>query len=100
MNETRLLRELERQLVDDERTHELTVHLRISGERIVAEGDVATDQRRRAILRVLAENEAGMPVTDQLTVSAEPVVSATGTERVAPPPSQPESTGAAGQGTS
>lgn len=89
MNETRLLRELERRLVDDERTHELTVHLRVSGGRIVAEGDVATDQRRRAILHVLAENAAGMPVTDQLTVSAEPVAGATRPERVAPPPQAP-----------
>ncbi|MGE5612740.1 MAG: hypothetical protein ACM3UO_00495 [Bacillota bacterium] len=86
MNETRFLRELERQLVDDPRTHELTVRLRINGDRIVAEGDVATAQRRQAILEVLAENDAGLPVTDQLTLSAEPVSDAGASEQVAPPP--------------
>lgn len=90
MNESRLLRELERRLVDDPRTHEMTVRLRMSGGRIVAEGDVATEERRREILEVLGENDAGVPVIDQLVVSAQPVARAADPETVPPPPQTPE----------
>lgn len=73
MNDPHLARRLEKALADDERTHELGVHIVATPQRILAQGEVASEERRQSVLDVLREHAPGIPVTDQLTVSADEV---------------------------
>lgn len=82
MNEVQLVRRLERALADDDRTHEMGVRIVCTGDRIVAQGEVASEERRRAVLAVIREAEPGLPVSDQLTLTAEPVRHAAEHERI------------------
>lgn len=82
MNDTHLINQLERALVNDERTHELGVRLRLAGGRVIADGEVATEARRQQVVKVLEDQETGLEICDQLTLSAEPVVHTEGTERI------------------
>lgn len=85
MNDIRTARRLEKALVDDERTHELGVHVQAIGDRIVAQGEVASEERRQRVLDVLREAAPGVEVSDQLTLSAEPVGEPPGSERLRAP---------------
>ena len=85
MNESREGRRLERALVDDERTHELGVHVLAVGDRIVAQGEVASEERRQRVLEVLREAAPDQQVVDQLTLSAEPVARPSACERLPAP---------------
>lgn len=73
MNDPHQARRLEKALADDERTHELGVHVVATAQRIVAQGEVASEERRRTVLEVLREHARDVPVSDQLTVSADAV---------------------------
>lgn len=84
MNDVHLARRLERALADDERTNELGVRIVVTDDRVVAAGEVASDERRRAVLAVLRDEEPGRPVDDQLTLSAEPMGRQPGHERIDP----------------
>lgn len=75
-----LINQLERALAGDERTHELGIRLRLAGDRVIADGEVASEARRRQVIQVLEEQETGLAISDQLTLSAEPVVPTQGTE--------------------
>lgn len=79
---THLINQLERALAGDERTHELGIRLRLAGDRVIADGEVATEARRQQVIRVLEEQETGLEICDQLTLSAEPVVHTKGAERI------------------
>jgi hypothetical protein len=71
MNGEHAARRLEKALGEDERTHELGIKIRASGDRLIAQGEVASQERRQAVLEVLRDLEPGATITDQLTVSAE-----------------------------
>ncbi|HET7689467.1 MAG TPA: hypothetical protein VFK41_03750 [Nocardioidaceae bacterium] len=73
MNDPHQARRLEKALADDERTHELGVHVVATPQRILAQGEVASEERRQNVLDVLREHAPDVPVTDQLTVSADAV---------------------------
>jgi hypothetical protein len=73
VNDPHQARRLEKALADDERTHELGVRVIATSERILAQGEVASEERRQTVLEVLREHAHDVPVTDQLTVSADAV---------------------------
>lgn len=75
-----LINQLERALAGDERTHELGIRLRLAGDRVIADGEVASEARRRQVIQVLEEQETGLTISDQLTLSAESVVPTHATE--------------------
>lgn len=83
MNDVQLERRLERALIDDERTHEMGVRVVVAGGRVIASGEVASEERRQAVLAVISEADPGLPVSDQLTLPAAPPPS--GHERITPP---------------
>jgi polyhydroxyalkanoate synthesis regulator phasin len=85
MNESREARRLERVLIDDDRTHELGVQVLAVGDRIVAHGEVASEERRQRVLEVLREAAPDHQVEDQLTLSAEPVERPSGQETLPAP---------------
>ncbi len=73
MSDQHLARRLEKALADDERTNELGITVRADADRIVAQGEVASDERRQTVLEVLQELEPEQTITDHLTVSADEV---------------------------
>lgn len=73
MNDPHLARRLEKALADDERTNELGVHVVATPERILVQGEVASEERRQSVLDILREHAQDVPVSDQLTVSADAV---------------------------
>lgn len=90
MNDSREARRLERALMDDERTHELGIQVLCVGHRIVAQGEVASEERRQRVLQVLREAAPEVEVDDQLTLSAESVVPPADRERLRAPASRSE----------
>jgi osmotically-inducible protein OsmY len=82
MNDIRTARRLEKALIDDERTHELGVHVHVIEGRVVAQGEVASEDRRQRVLDVLREVAPDVEVSDQLTLSAEPVGEPPASERL------------------
>lgn len=84
MSDLHLARRLERALADDERTNELGVRVVVTDDRVVAAGEVASEERRQAVLAVLRDEEPGRPVDDQLTLSAASVGRQPGHERIEP----------------
>lgn len=85
MNDVQLERRLERALIDDDRTHEMGVRVVVAGGRVVASGEVASEERRQAVLTVINEAEPGLPVADQLTLAAPDAPAPAGHERITPP---------------
>lgn len=84
MNDVPLERRLERALADDERTNELGVRIVVTGDRVIASGEVASEERRQAVLTVIREEQPGLLVSDQITLSAERVSSNAEHERIDP----------------
>lgn len=60
------LRDVERRLAEDERTHELGVRLRERGGRLFVEGTVASEQAREGVLQVVRENCGGCDIVDEM----------------------------------
>ena len=85
MNDVQLERRLERALIDDERTHALGVRVVGAGGRVVASGEVASEERRQAVLAVICEADPGLPVSDQLTLATPDAPPPSGHERITPP---------------
>ena len=56
---------------EDETTAELSIHLGLHGGRLFVRGDVASDERRRAVLDLVHEHCGDVPIVDELTVAAE-----------------------------
>lgn len=77
-----LARRLEKALVDDERTHELGIHVHVRSGRLIAQGEVASEERRQRVLEVLREHAPDHEIADQLTLSAEPVTPSPGHEHI------------------
>jgi len=65
------LREVERALCEGEDTAELGIHLSLHGGRLFVRGDVASDERRRGVLDVVARHCVDVVIVDELTVAAE-----------------------------
>ena len=85
MNDIQLARRLERALIDDARTHEMGVRVVVAGGRVVASGEVASEERRQAVLTVISEADPGLPVTDQLTLACPDAPAPSAHERITPP---------------
>jgi hypothetical protein len=65
------LREVERKLCEDDDTAELGIHLAVHGGRLFVRGDVASDERRRVVLDVVARCCPDAEVVDELTTAAD-----------------------------
>ena len=65
------LREVERSLCEDDETAELGIHLSLHGGRLFVRGDVASEERRRVVLDVVARHCGEVPLVDELTVAAD-----------------------------
>ena len=64
-----LLKEIERELCEDERLAELHVHLSARSGRIFVQGDVASQARRDTVLEIVNERCPSCTVVDELTVA-------------------------------
>jgi hypothetical protein len=53
---------------------------------VIASGEVASEERRQAVLAVIREEQPGLSVSDQITVSAERVSRHPEHERIDPGP--------------
>jgi hypothetical protein len=92
MSEAHVARRLEKALADDERTNELGVRIQATDERVIAVGEVASEERRQAVLSVLREHDPGRTVTDQITISAEALDRPAGHEAMQAHPHEPTQT--------
>ena len=72
------LREFERALAEDDGTAELGIRLSVKGGRLFVRGDVASDERRHAVLDHVARHCAGVDVVDELTSAADGLGNAPG----------------------
>jgi hypothetical protein len=72
------LREIERALAEDDGTAELGIRLSVHGGRLFVRGDVASDERRHAVLDSITRHCPGADVVDELTTSADGLGSAPG----------------------
>jgi len=61
--------QVERALAQDERTHELGVHIHIDEGAVVLRGEVAGEQRQRLVAQVAAEAAPGMAVRNEVSVT-------------------------------
>ena len=55
-------------IAKDERLAELHVHVRVNGRRVVVTGEVATEERRRALFEVVSAVVPDCEVVNQTTV--------------------------------
>ena len=55
-------------IAKDERLAELHVHVRVNGRRVVVTGEVATEERRRALFEVVSSLLPDCEVVNQTTV--------------------------------
>lgn len=78
--ELQLARQIEKALADNPRTNELGVQVQFSRGQVTLQGEVASDERRRAVLDVVWEEAPDADIDDRLFISA---------IAVAPPP-EPE----------
>jgi hypothetical protein len=82
MSDQQTARRLEKALADDERTGELGIRVRATGRGLVAHGEVASEDRRQAVLAVLRDLEPGIAISDQLTLSGDAMTPPEGTEKI------------------
>jgi osmotically-inducible protein OsmY len=61
--------QVERALAQDERTHELGVHVEVDGDAVVLRGEVAGAQRQRLVAQVAAEAAPGLAVRNEVSVT-------------------------------
>jgi osmotically-inducible protein OsmY len=61
--------QVERALAQDERTHELGVHVEVDGDAVVLRGQVAGEQRQRLVAQVAAEAAPGLAVRNEVSVT-------------------------------
>jgi hypothetical protein len=66
-----LLKEIERELCEDERLAELHVRLSARSGRIFVQGDVTSAARRETVLQIVHERCPDCTVVDELTVSGD-----------------------------
>jgi hypothetical protein len=61
--------QVERALHGDPRTHELGVRVEADGDDIVLRGQVASEERRRRVAQVAAEQAPGLTVRNEVSVT-------------------------------
>ncbi len=66
-----LLKEIEREICDDDRLGELNVHLTVRSGRMYVRGQVTSDQGRRTVLDLVRDRCPQCSVVDELTVAEE-----------------------------
>jgi hypothetical protein len=71
--EIQLARQIEKALADDPRTHELGVQVNVSRGLVILHGEVASAERRRAVLDVVWDEVPEADVDDRLFISADTV---------------------------
>ena len=64
-----LLKEIERDICDDDRLSELGVHLTVRSGRLYVRGNVTSDARRDAVLELVHDRCPQCAVVDELTVA-------------------------------
>lgn len=67
--EIQLARKIEKALADDPRTNELGIQVQFSRGQVILQGEVASDERRRAVLDVVWEQAADADIDDRLFIS-------------------------------
>jgi hypothetical protein len=77
-----MARRLEQRLGEDERTAELGIRIQLRGDRLFAEGQVMSEERRQAVIALIHEFEPEAEVVDQLTVTADRLESPGTTETI------------------
>ena len=82
MSDHHAARRLEKALADDERTNELGITVRADADRVVAQGEVASEERRQTVLQVLRELAPEQDIADHLTVSSDDVAPPPGHESI------------------
>lgn len=68
--ELQLARQIEKALADNPRTNELGIQVQFSRGQVVLQGEVASDERRRAVLDVVWEEAPDADIDDRLFISA------------------------------
>lgn len=63
------LRAIEQKLAEDDRTHELGIHLRQRGERLFVSGTVGSEESRASVLQIIREAADGHEIVDDLVCS-------------------------------
>lgn len=71
--EIQLARHIEKALADNPRTNELGIQVQFSRGQVVLQGEVASDERRRAVLDVVWEEAPDADIDDRLFISARAV---------------------------
>jgi osmotically-inducible protein OsmY len=61
--------QVERALAQDERTHELSVHVEVGEGAMVLRGEVAGAQRQRLVGQVAAEAAPGLVIRNEVSVT-------------------------------
>jgi len=84
MNTQHARHKLEQAVANDLRTNELGITVEMIGDRIVLRGEVASRERRDAVLTVLHEKAPEIDVTDELVISADDVRPPHGSEVIPP----------------
>ena len=71
MQPVQAARRLEQRLCEDERTAELGIRILVRGDRMFAQGQVMSEERRRHVLEVVRELEPEAEIHDMITVSGD-----------------------------
>jgi hypothetical protein len=83
MNTTHAGPRLEQAIANDLRTNELGIRVEVIDRRVILRGEVASDDRRAAVVAVAQENLPEAEIVDELRLS-DAAGPPTGTERVDP----------------
>ena len=67
--EIQLARQIEKALADNPRTNELGIQVQFSRGQVLLQGEVASDERRRAVLDVVWEEAPDADIDDRLFIS-------------------------------
>lgn len=71
--EIQLARRIEKALADDPRTNELGVQVSVARGQVVLHGEVASTERRRAVLQVVWDEVPDADIDDRLFISGDAV---------------------------
>lgn len=61
--------QIERALHGDGRAHELGIRVDVHGEAVVLSGQVASEERRRAVARIAAEQAPDLTISNEVLVT-------------------------------
>lgn len=61
--------QIERALHGDRRAHELGIRVDVSGDDVVLSGQVASEERRRTVARIAAEQAPDLTISNEILVT-------------------------------